>query len=101
MRSVIRFVLRNIFQLLFRIRTTGLDKNIDTGKLLVIANHESFLDGMLLGLFLPLEPVFVVNTEIAKRAVFKPILALVDYLAVDPTNPNSSPPCAGSSTTSN
>ena len=41
----------------------------------------------MLGLFLPLEPVFVVNTDIAKRAVFKPILALVDYLAVDPTNP--------------
>ncbi|MFZ2162896.1 MAG: bifunctional acyl-ACP--phospholipid O-acyltransferase/long-chain-fatty-acid--ACP ligase [Sideroxyarcus sp.] len=87
MRNIIRFVLRNIFQLLFRIRTTGLDKNIDTGKLLVIANHESFLDGLLLGLYLPFNPVFVVHTGVTRSFFFRLILSQVDYLAVDPTSP--------------
>jgi len=87
MRSIIRFVLKNIFQLLFRIRTTGLDKNIDTSKLLVIANHESFLDGLLLGLNLPFDPVFVVHTGVTRNFFFRLVLSMVDYLAVDPTSP--------------
>src|SRR5512143_3667164 len=87
MRSIIRFVLKNVFQLLFRVRTTGMDRSIDTSKLLVIANHESFLDGLLLGLFLPFDPVFVVHTGITRNFFFRLILSQVDYLAVDPTSP--------------
>ncbi len=87
MRSIIRFVLKHVFQLLFRIRTTGLDKNIDTSKLLVIANHESFLDGLLLGLNLPFDPVFVVHTGVTRNFFFRLVLSMVDYLAVDPTSP--------------
>ncbi len=87
MRNVIRWLLKQVFQLLFRVRTTGLDKEIDTSKLLVIANHESFLDGMLLGLYLPFDPVFVVHTGVTRSPFFRMILSLVDYLAVDPTSP--------------
>ena len=87
MRSIIRFVLKTVFKLLFRIRTTGLDKDIDTSKLLVIANHESFLDGLLLGLYLPFDPVFVVHTGITRNFFFRLLLSQVDYLAVDPTSP--------------
>jgi acyl-[acyl-carrier-protein]-phospholipid O-acyltransferase/long-chain-fatty-acid--[acyl-carrier-protein] ligase len=87
MRGIIRFLLKQVFQLLFRVRTTGLDKQIDTSKLLVIANHESFLDGMLLGLYLPFDPVFVVHTGVTRSPFFRMILSLVDYLAVDPTSP--------------
>ncbi|MRR51116.1 MAG: bifunctional acyl-ACP--phospholipid O-acyltransferase/long-chain-fatty-acid--ACP ligase [Rhodocyclaceae bacterium] len=56
-------------------------------RLLIVANHESFLDGVLLGLFLPVNPVFVVNTAISKNWFFRRVLSLVDYLAVDPANP--------------
>ena len=87
MRSIIRFVLKNIFRLLFRIRATGFDQNIDTAKLMVIANHESFLDGLLLGLFLPFEAVFVVNTGVRNNWFFRLILSQVDYLAVDASSP--------------
>jgi acyl-[acyl-carrier-protein]-phospholipid O-acyltransferase/long-chain-fatty-acid--[acyl-carrier-protein] ligase len=57
--------------------------------LLVIANHESFLDGILLGLFLPIQnPVFVVHTVVIKRPLWRWAIGLmVDYLAVDPGNP--------------
>ncbi|MCP2935981.1 1-acyl-sn-glycerol-3-phosphate acyltransferase, partial [Salmonella enterica subsp. enterica serovar Typhimurium] len=56
-------------------------------RLLVVANHESFLDGLLLGLFLPMDPVFVVHTGVARNPFFRLLLSLVDYLAVDPTSP--------------
>jgi acyl-[acyl-carrier-protein]-phospholipid O-acyltransferase/long-chain-fatty-acid--[acyl-carrier-protein] ligase len=87
MRSIIRFILKNVFQLLFRVRVSGMDKDIDTNRLLVIANHESFLDGLLLGLYLPFDPVFVVHTGVTRNFFFRLILSQVDYLAVDPTSP--------------
>jgi len=87
MKSLIRIVLRNVLQLLFRVRVTGLDKNIDTSRLLIVANHESFLDGLLLGLFLPYDPVFVVHTGVTRSWFFRLVLSLADYLAVDPTSP--------------
>jgi len=87
MRTIIRLVLRTLLQLLFRVRVSGLDKNIDTRKLLVIANHESFLDGLLLGLYLPFDPVFVVHTGVTRSFFFRMVLSLADYLAVDPTSP--------------
>ncbi|MDO9220749.1 MAG: bifunctional acyl-ACP--phospholipid O-acyltransferase/long-chain-fatty-acid--ACP ligase [Thiobacillus sp.] len=88
MRKAMKLLLKTLIRLLFRISISGtLPPRQADQRLLIVANHESFLDGLLLGLFLPLEPVFVVNTEIAKQPLFKPILALVDYLAVDPTNP--------------
>ncbi len=87
MRSLIRAILRALFQLLFRVRVTGLQNDLDTRRLLVVANHESFLDGLLLGLFLPFDPVFVVHTGVTKNPFFRVILSLSDYLAVDPTSP--------------
>lgn len=87
MKSIIRIVLRNVLRLLFRVRVTGLEKNLDTQRLLIIANHESFLDGLLLGLFLPYNPVFVVHTGVTRSFYFRLVLSLADYLAVDPTSP--------------
>ena len=58
-----------------------------TGKLLVIANHESFLDGLLLGLFLPIRATFVVHTTVLNNWFFRQILRLVPHLAVDPSSP--------------
>lgn len=54
---------------------------------LIIANHASFLDGVLLALFLPDNPVFVVNTGVAENRLFRFFLHYVDYLAVDPAHP--------------
>ncbi|MCC4114344.1 bifunctional acyl-ACP--phospholipid O-acyltransferase/long-chain-fatty-acid--ACP ligase [Aromatoleum toluclasticum] len=86
LRSLLRPLLRALASLLFRVRVNGAVP-ADAGRLLVIANHESFLDGLLLGLFLPLDPVFVVHTGVANNRWFGMMLSLVDYLAVDPTSP--------------
>lgn len=85
-RKLAKSALRTVCSILFRVRVEG-SVPAPGGRLLVIANHESFLDGLLLGLFLPLEPVFVVHTTVIKNPMFRLILALVDYLTVDPTSP--------------
>jgi acyl-[acyl-carrier-protein]-phospholipid O-acyltransferase / long-chain-fatty-acid--[acyl-carrier-protein] ligase len=82
------FVLRGICRVLFRVRVDGrMDQRGCATRLLIIANHESFLDGLLLGLFLPVDPVFVVHTGVTRQFFFRLALRLVDYLAVDPTSP--------------
>lgn len=87
MRNLIRFILRGLTRILFSIRIKGRMEGFDARRLLIIANHESFLDGLLLGLYLPVDPVFVVHTGIARSWYFRLILSQVDYLAVDPTSP--------------
>jgi acyl-[acyl-carrier-protein]-phospholipid O-acyltransferase/long-chain-fatty-acid--[acyl-carrier-protein] ligase len=82
-----RAVLRLIAQVLFRVRVLGDLSHFQADRLLIIANHESFLDGLLIGLFLPVDPVFVVHTGIVANPWFRLLLRGVDHLAVDPTNP--------------
>ncbi|HWU82863.1 MAG TPA: 1-acyl-sn-glycerol-3-phosphate acyltransferase, partial [Methylophilaceae bacterium] len=80
-------LLRIISKLLFRIEVLGKSNVPDQRGLLVIANHESFLDGLLLGLFLPVRATFVVHTTVLNSWLFRQILRLTPYLAVDPTSP--------------
>lgn len=87
MKSLLRLLLRQLAVLLFRVRMHGDVRACSAPRTLIIANHESFLDGLLLGLFLPVNPVFVVHSYVARHGLFRHILSLVDYLAVDPTSP--------------
>ncbi len=87
MRKLLRPLLRGLARLLFRVDITFRQSDFSHQRLLIVANHESFLDGLLLGLFLPIDPVFVVHTSIANSFWFRILLSQVDYLAVDPTSP--------------
>jgi acyl-[acyl-carrier-protein]-phospholipid O-acyltransferase/long-chain-fatty-acid--[acyl-carrier-protein] ligase len=87
LRSLLRPLLRGLARLLFRVEVMARQADFNHPRLLVVANHESFLDGLLLGLFLPIDPVFVVHTGIANNVFFRLLLSQVDYLAVDPTSP--------------
>ena len=84
---MIKTLLQLLFRALFRVRLAGQQFNPGGGKLLVIANHESFLDGLLLGLFLPFRATFVVHTTVLRNVWFRLLLSQVPHLAVDPTSP--------------
>jgi acyl-[acyl-carrier-protein]-phospholipid O-acyltransferase/long-chain-fatty-acid--[acyl-carrier-protein] ligase len=87
LRKFVRWTLVSIFKVLFRVRVEGFSGRVDSSRLMIIANHESFLDGLFLGLFLPFDPVFVVHTGATRNRFFRMVLRQVDHLAVDPANP--------------
>lgn len=80
-------LLRGVCRLLFRVRVTGLENVPNEDRLLIIANHESFLDGLLLGLFLPKRATFVVHTGVLKHFFFRLWLKMTPHLSVDPASP--------------
>jgi len=84
---MIKTLLRGVCRLLFRVEIRGQASLPTNGKLLVIANHESFLDGLLLGLFLPFRATFVVHTTVLNNTLFRWLLSYVPHPAVDPTSP--------------
>ncbi len=84
---MLKSLLRWLCKLVFRVEVRGQPLSGKPGKMLIIANHESYLDGFLLGLFLPFDATFVVHTTVLKNPLFRAILSLTNYLAVDPTSP--------------
>jgi len=88
MKTLFRSLLRGVIRFLFRVQVRGQPEALEARPLLVIANHVSFLDGLLLGLFLPIEdPVFVVHTGVVNNPIFRLVLKLSEHLTVDPVSP--------------
>jgi acyl-[acyl-carrier-protein]-phospholipid O-acyltransferase/long-chain-fatty-acid--[acyl-carrier-protein] ligase len=85
--AVLKIVLRAVFRPLFRIRVSGDRGVFDNERTLIVANHESFLDGVLLALFLPVDATFVVHTAVANNRLFGLLLRHVPHLAVDSASP--------------
>ena len=84
---MIASLLRVICRVIFRVEVKGLENIPEQDRLLIVANHESFLDGLLLGLFIPKCATFVVHTGVLKRWLFRRFLSLTPHVAVDPASP--------------
>jgi acyl-[acyl-carrier-protein]-phospholipid O-acyltransferase / long-chain-fatty-acid--[acyl-carrier-protein] ligase len=74
-------------RVLFRVTVTGDPAVFHNDRTLIVANHESLLDGLLLALFLPVAATFVVHTEVTKNAAFRWLLRFVPHLVVDSASP--------------
>ncbi|MDX7990152.1 bifunctional acyl-ACP--phospholipid O-acyltransferase/long-chain-fatty-acid--ACP ligase [Xenorhabdus littoralis] len=79
--------IRLFVRVLFRITVEGDDKQLKHPKCIITPNHISFLDGLLIGLFLPVKPVFAIYSNIATRGFLKFIKIYADVVPLDPTNP--------------
>lgn len=84
---MIATILRFLCKIIFRVEVSGLENVPKEDGLLIIANHESFLDGLLLGLFIPKKATFVVHTGVLKNRLFRLLLSLTPHLAVNPNSP--------------
>ena len=84
---MIASLLRLISKILFRVQIRGLENLPAENRLLIVANHESFLDGLLLGLYIPKKATFVVHTTVLKNWWYRQFLRLTPHLAVDPASP--------------
>ncbi len=87
---MLKFFLRWLLIFLYKVEIKGLDNYAKAGKrVLIIANHTSFLDPLLLGVFLPNQITFAINTQISQRWWLKPFLRLSRVFPMDPTHPLS------------
>jgi acyl-[acyl-carrier-protein]-phospholipid O-acyltransferase / long-chain-fatty-acid--[acyl-carrier-protein] ligase len=73
---------------LFRVEVRGTEHLKKLPKrLVVVCNHQSFLDATMLAVFLPIRPIFAIDTYIARKWWVKPFLNFVRALPVSPDNP--------------
>lgn len=92
-RRFVKSVLRGVFRIFLKVETNDLEKITETlkksEKNMFVCNHPSFMDGIILGLFLPCDPVFLVHASIFKKPLFRFLLNFVDTLTVEPSSPMS------------
>lgn len=85
---MLKHVIQKLFTILYKVEIRGLENYRQAGnRVLIVANHLSFLDALLIAIFLPQKPLFAINTFIARQWWMKPFLVLADTYALDPTNP--------------
>lgn len=86
--ALLKSFVKWLLSLLFRVEVSGLENFEQAGdRVIIIANHTSFLDAGLLAAFLPDKLTFAVNTFTAKKWWIRLFLTMVDAYPLDPTNP--------------
>lgn len=83
-------MLRWLLSRLYKIEVTGRQHlgELD-GKVMVVANHTSFLDALLLYLFLPFPVTFAINTHQHRQWYVRWVKGVVGFFPLDPANPLS------------
>jgi len=84
---MVRVGLRSLLKALFRVTIAGGAQEFENPRTLIVANHESFLDGLLLAVFLPVRATFVVHTEVTRNPWMRWLLRFVPHFVVDSTSP--------------
>ena len=82
-----RWLVATLLRLVFRVQVSGDPESCRNPRTLIVANHESLLDGLLLGLVLPPEAIFVVHSTVLNSRISRWVLGHVRHFAVDSTNP--------------
>ena len=88
--TVIKRLIRTLLEIFYRVEVHGQENMPKPGeRAVVVVNHVSWIDGLLLAVFLPGKPVFAVHSAIVARWWMAPALKLFRAFPVDPTNPMS------------
>ena len=86
----VRTVLRAVLGLLYRVEVRGLEHLDEAGeRAVVVSNHVSLLDGILLATYLPRRALFAVNAFTAQTWWVRPFMAPIERYEIDPTKPMS------------
>ncbi len=77
-----------ILNTLYRVEVIGMEHFLNADKrVLIIANHTSYLDALLLACFLPEKLTYAVDSVTAEKWWIQLFLRMVDYFPLNPTNP--------------
>ncbi|MEQ1705735.1 MAG: AMP-binding protein [Rickettsiales bacterium] len=88
--SFLRPTLTFILKTLYRVEIHGLEHYHAAGDKVVIAsNHQSFLDPLLLSVFIPEKPAFAMNVHQANKWYFRWVDLLLKTYKIDPLAPMS------------
>lgn len=84
--SLLRFFLTLLLKLFFRVRVRGLEHFERAGeRVIIIANHQSFLDPLLLAVLVPKKPAFVMNLFQAEKWYFRWVEKVTRIYKIDPS----------------
>jgi len=87
---MLKKTLRWLLARLYQVKLIGAENLAQAGpRALIVANHTSFLDPVLLWAFLPDDVMFGINTHIAQAFWVKPFLRFGQSVTLDPNNPMS------------
>jgi len=79
---------RWLLRLFYRVEVHGVENyHAAPSKKVIIANHVSYLDGLLLAVFLPEIPTFAIDAEISKIWWIRPFLKFVSIYPLDAKKP--------------
>jgi acyl-[acyl-carrier-protein]-phospholipid O-acyltransferase / long-chain-fatty-acid--[acyl-carrier-protein] ligase len=86
--TILKALLAALFRLAYRVEVSGLENYHMAGpRTVIVANHLSFIDGVLLATFLPGRPAFAIDRARAETWWIRPFLAFVDAVPIDSTKP--------------
>lgn len=87
---MLKKILRRLLSYFYKVDVKGIEHYATAGeRVLIVANHTSFLDAVLLAAFLPDKLSFAINTQIANCWYLRPFLSMVNVFKMDPSNPLS------------
>jgi len=87
---MIKAILRWVLEKLYKVEVNGIEHlQQPDERLLVVANHTSFLDAILLYAYLPIPTTFAINTYTAQSLIGRIASKLVSLFPLDPANPLS------------
>ncbi len=90
MYHLLRVMLAALLRFLYKVEVNGLEHFANAGpRVLIVANHTSFLDALLLSLFLPDRLTFAIDTQHAQRWYGRLARLFVDLFPMNPLNPLS------------
>jgi len=84
---LLRVITNRVMRIVYKIDVKGME-NFEKckGGTLIIANHTSFIDGIILSNIFGEKVSFAINTDVAKKFFVKPFLKLVKYFPIDNSN---------------
>jgi len=88
--AIMKTVLRVLLKALFKVEVDGLQYYERAGNnVVIVANHTSYLDAILLYAFLPKPMTFAVNTYVAQHWTLRLVRRFMSFFTLDPANPLS------------